>query len=108
MLASLAADSPAEIAQSVALMAATRPGERRSVPDYGLPDPLGHGIDVDDLVDAIATWEDRADPAAVTAAAETIAADSGSPDAGMRVQRVTVVPADLTTTNLGSGSAAED
>lgn len=58
-------DSPAEIAQSVALLLSTRPGERRSVPDYGTEDPRGAGLDADELNAAVAEWEDRADPVTV-------------------------------------------
>jgi hypothetical protein len=62
-LASVTQDSPAEVSQSVALLLATRPGERRSVPGYGLPDPLFSGIDLDQVAAVIEEWEDRADPA---------------------------------------------
>ena len=53
--------SPAEVGQSVALLSATRVGERRSEPAYGSRDMLFRpqpnvGIDYD----AIATWEPRA------------------------------------------------
>lgn len=64
-LACLAQDSPAEVAQSLALLVATAPGERRSVPDYGVPSPLFGGLDVDAIVAAAAEWEPRADPVAV-------------------------------------------
>lgn len=65
-------DSPAEIAQSVALLLTTRPGERRSVPDYGSEDPLFSGISTEDVAAAIETWEDRADPATVEIVASGI------------------------------------
>ncbi|SDC46482.1 hypothetical protein [Nocardioides lianchengensis] len=58
-------DSEAEIAQSVALLADTRPGERAALPDYGLPDPVGSGLDADLLVGVVTEWEERADPADV-------------------------------------------
>lgn len=58
-------DSDAEIAQSVALLLDTRPGERRSVPDYGVPDPVFGGVDVAAVVEAVSVWEDRADTAFV-------------------------------------------
>lgn len=64
-LMSLTQDSPAEVAQSVGLLLATRPGERRSVPGYGLPDPLFAGVDLDEVAAVIEEWEDRADPATV-------------------------------------------
>jgi predicted component of type VI protein secretion system len=64
-LATLVQDSPREVAQSVALLLATRPGERRSVPDYGTPDPLFGGIDIEDITAAVEEWEERADPALV-------------------------------------------
>lgn len=69
--AALDQGSPEEIAQSVALLAATRPGERRSVPGYGIPDPLGGGFDPDVLDDAIEEWEDRADPAYIDVVLDT-------------------------------------
>jgi phage baseplate assembly protein W len=62
-LASLEQDSPEEIAQSVALVIATRPGERRSVADYGMEDPVFGGLDIADMVAVVAEWEPRADPA---------------------------------------------
>lgn len=64
-LAAVEQDSPAEVAQSVALLLATRPGERRSVPDYGTDDPTFTGLDVDEIHAAIEQWEDRADPATI-------------------------------------------
>lgn len=73
-LVALPQDSPAEVAQSVALLLATRPGERRSVPDYGLPDPVFGGVDVDEIVSTVAEWEDRADPVTVEQLAEQIVA----------------------------------
>lgn len=84
-LVELEQDSPAEIAQSVAVLVATRPGERRAVPDYGLVDPLGAGADADDIADAISEWEERADPALV----EVTVTATGE-------QQVTVQPSDLT------------
>lgn len=65
VLATLEQDSPTEVAQSVALLLATRPGDRRSVPDYGYPDPIGDGVDPDELAEVVGEWEDRADPAEV-------------------------------------------
>ena len=63
--AALDQDTPEEVAQSVALLLATRPGERRSVPGFGMVDPLGAGLDPSAVADAIEEWEDRADPADV-------------------------------------------
>lgn len=66
--------SDLEVAQSVGLLLATTPGERRTVPDYGLPNPIGSGVDVETLVDVASDWEDRADPTYVEdlAAAGTV------------------------------------
>lgn len=61
--ASLEQDTIEEIAGSVALLLATRPGERRSVPDYGAPDPRFAGVNTSDVADALSEWEERADPA---------------------------------------------
>lgn len=61
-LATVAHDSSADVEQSVRLLLNTRPGERRSVPDYGLPDPLfGQQVDPQDVGEVISEWEDRAD-----------------------------------------------
>lgn len=84
-LAELAQDSPAEISQSVVVLLATRPGERRTAPDYGLVDPLGAGADADLIADAVAEWEDRADPASVEITTTAVGE-----------QQVTVQPADPT------------
>lgn len=59
--------SPGEVAQSVALLLATRPGERRSVPGYGLADQLGAGVNPTALLAVVAEWEPRAAPADVEA-----------------------------------------
>lgn len=64
-LATLEQDSPAEVAQSVALLLATQPGERAAVPDYGYPSPLGRGVDAAEVAELVGEWEDRADPALV-------------------------------------------
>jgi phage baseplate assembly protein W len=71
-LVTLPQDSPQEIAQSVALLVATRPGERRSEPAYGSPAALFAGraaaLDLPAaqlLLGALSTWEPRADPAAL-------------------------------------------
>jgi hypothetical protein len=60
-LATVEQDSDADIVQSVALLLDTRPGERRSVPEYGLPDPLFSGLTEDQVTAVISEWEERAD-----------------------------------------------
>lgn len=62
-LATHVPDSGADINQSVGLLLATRPGERRSVPDYGLPDALFAyaGLREDQIRDTVEEWEPRAD-----------------------------------------------
>ena len=60
-LAVVEQDSEADLAQSVALLLETRPGERRAEPEYGTPDPLFGGVDVAQVTEAILVWEDRAD-----------------------------------------------
>lgn len=54
-------DNAAEITQSVALLLDTRPGDRRTLPDYGLPDPVFSGIDAALVAEVITDWEPRAD-----------------------------------------------
>lgn len=61
-MATITQDHPAEITQSVALLLDTRPGERRTLPDYGLPDRLFGGLDPTLVDETIAEWEPRADP----------------------------------------------
>jgi hypothetical protein len=75
-------DSPAEVAQSVGLLLATRPGDRRSVPEYGTPNFLGDGLDPDDVAAALEAWEDRANPAGIVV------------DEDGEFQRVEVYPAE--------------
>lgn len=60
-LATVEQDSAADVAQSVALLVDTRPGERRAEPGYGVPDPLFGGVDLAEVTEAIVEWEDRAD-----------------------------------------------
>ena len=60
-LATVEQDSEADLAQCVALLVDTRPGERRAEPGYGVPDPLFGGVDLAEITQAIVTWEDRAD-----------------------------------------------
>jgi phage baseplate assembly protein W len=59
-LATVQQDSDADIVQSVALLLNTRPGDRRSLPDYGLPDPVFGHLSSADVVAVVAEWEDRA------------------------------------------------
>lgn len=78
-LATVEQDSDADIEQSVRLLLTTSPGERRSVPDYGLPDPLfGLAPDPADVADAIAEWEDRA----IIAELDLIALTNADPTGG--------------------------
>lgn len=81
-LGSLAQGSEVEIANAVAMVLATPVGDRRSVPDFGLPDPLGLGVDPVLAADVITEWEPRADPAEVLI----------DPADGTPTQRVTVYP----------------
>lgn len=60
-LATVVEDSDVDVVQSVSLLLDTRPGERRSVPDYGLPDPLFGRLDPAQVRDVVRTWEERAD-----------------------------------------------
>lgn len=82
-LAAVPQDSNADVAQSVALLLSTRPGERLATPDYGLDDPLGIGVDVGMVADVIGKFEERADPASVELT-----------DAGPVVQTVSIRRAD--------------
>lgn len=70
-------DSEADINQSVGLLLATRPGERRSVPDYGLPDPLFTlaGLRESQVRDVVEEWEERADITAIDELAAAAADD---------------------------------
>lgn len=61
-LAALEQDSRVEVGQSLGLLIATPPGDRRSVPDYGVPDPVFGGLSPDDIRAAAREFEDRADP----------------------------------------------
>lgn len=61
-MATISQDHPVEITQSVALLLDTRPGDRRTLPDYGLPDRLFGGLDPNLVAEVITTWEPRADP----------------------------------------------
>lgn len=55
--------SAADVAQSVALLVASRPGERRSVPEYGLDGSLFAlaGVREDQVRDVVEEWEPRAE-----------------------------------------------
>jgi hypothetical protein len=77
-LAALEQDSAPEVAQSVALLVDTRPGERTALPSYGLPDPVGGRLDVDALVDVVAQWEERADTTEVELLAAELAAQAAA------------------------------
>ncbi|MDI6911488.1 GPW/gp25 family protein [Nocardioides sp.] len=88
-LSALEQDSDREITQSVALLLDTRPGERRSVPGYGLSDPLGSGVSHDVIADAVTEWEDRAESVFVEQLAETLVD-----------QQVSVYPPDPTPSDL--------
>ncbi|MBB3041030.1 hypothetical protein [Nocardioides soli] len=71
-MATLEQDAPAEVAQAVALLLSTEPGERAAEPEYGYPSPLGRGVDPVEVADVIADWEDRADPALVQVTLNTL------------------------------------
>lgn len=60
---SLTPGGPADIGQSVGLLVATRPGERRTVPDYGLEDATFSyvGLREEQIRDAVDEWEPRAE-----------------------------------------------
>lgn len=64
-LAALDQDSPLEVAQSVALLLATRPGERAAVPEYGAADMIAVGIDPEAIAAAVEDHEPRAVPAVI-------------------------------------------
>lgn len=64
-LAALEQDSALEVAQSVALLLATRPGERRAVPDYGALDMVAVGIDPEAISAAVEGHEPRAVPVVI-------------------------------------------
>lgn len=61
-MATVAADSAKDIANSVGVLVATRIGERLSVPYYGTPDPVFVGVDSGAVTAAVAQWEERANP----------------------------------------------
>lgn len=91
-LASVPQDSDAEIRQSLGLLVATVPGERRSEPDYGLPDPTFGGVDVTEIADVIATWEPRADPSVIEVAAVRVVDGSFTQVADIYTPSVTTDP----------------
>lgn len=63
-------DAPTAVVQSLALLLDTRPGERRSAVEYGLPDHLftTTGIDPAIVAGVAAEWEERATPVDVETA----------------------------------------
>lgn len=65
-------DGEQDVADSLALLVSTEPGERRSVPDYGLADPVFGGLSPEEVVDVAAEWEERADPASVEQVADDL------------------------------------
>jgi phage baseplate assembly protein W len=60
-LATVTQDSNQDVAQSVALLLNTRPGERRSVPEYGLPDPVFDHLEETEVLAVVGQWEPRAE-----------------------------------------------
>lgn len=60
-LGTLVQDSAADLAQSIGLILATRPGERLAAPEYGFTDALGAGVRTDHLLDAVRANDDRVD-----------------------------------------------
>ncbi len=60
-LATVAEDSVEEVAQSVAVILRTRPGERLAEPELGLADPAFADLPVEALLGAVERWEPRAD-----------------------------------------------
>jgi len=58
-LSTVAQDSAADVAQSLGVLLATRPGERVAVPTYGTPDPQADGPDYAATQAAAAYWEPR-------------------------------------------------
>lgn len=66
-LATVQADGVEDVAQSLALLASTRVGERLSVPGYGTPQLLfGQEPPVEVLRAAAGAWEPRAAPYRIT------------------------------------------
>jgi phage baseplate assembly protein W len=49
-------DSDAAQVEQLAVLVLTRTGERGAVPDFGLRDPAFRGVDVSELVGAVARW----------------------------------------------------
>lgn len=55
-------DTVTEVGQCVAVLLATRPGDRLVVPGYGIDDrtfDTADGIDDESIADAVAEWEPR-------------------------------------------------
>lgn len=65
-LASVEQDTPEEVAQSVNLLLNTQPGDRRFIPEYGLPDPVFSGATEAEVAEVVKHWEPRADPERLT------------------------------------------
>lgn len=63
---------PAEIAQSLALLLDTEPGERRSNPDYGFTNPTFAGVSAELIEAAAEDWEPRADPTLIDTVASGV------------------------------------
>lgn len=63
-------DTSTEIAQSVAVLIATHPGERRAVPSYGIEDlafqDAAYVTEDTWLMEAVERWEPRADVSLVS------------------------------------------
>lgn len=74
-LAAADQNSAADLACSLRLLVATRPGERASVPGYGSPEQT-FGLDLAGVADAVADWEPRVRAAA---AASSPSAPSTAP-----------------------------
>ena len=68
--AAVSDDHPTAVAQSLALLLDTRPGERRTDPDYGTPDQVlsNTGLTEQMVRDVAAEWEERATPTDIEAA----------------------------------------
>lgn len=83
-LATVEHDSLAATAQAVALLLDTRPGERRSVPAYGMPDQLFTGLDAEQVRAAVQQWHPQTDPVAIELAlsgtTQTVTVTPGSGD----------------------------
>jgi phage baseplate assembly protein W len=52
-------DSHDDVVQCVAVVVATRPGERLAIMDFGVDDPTFAGVDAGQLTDVVEGWEPR-------------------------------------------------